>query len=127
MKKTMLRSTLLLIGMACFLLALLASLLNISFFPYARSLHNMTSPRLYFLYVAYLGALFALACLLNRTDSSALRRCAAWLVPTFVLASFSLMLTNGVLLAHEPSCDNAFVFQGAELISVFGRITPQAG
>lgn len=125
MKKTALRSTLLLIGMACFLPALLFSLFNILFFPYARGLHNMTSPRLYILYAAYLGALIAVSRLLNRADSSALHRCAAWLVPSFVLASFSLMLTGGVLLAHEPGCDNAFVFQGAKLISIYGGITPK--
>lgn len=125
MKKTALRSNLLRVGMSCFLLAVLASLMNILFFPYARNLHSMTLPRLYIMYIAFFLTLLFVSRLLKCTDTPILERCAAWLIPAFSSISLFLMLICGFFLAHEPFCDNDFVLKGAIIISRYGKISPE--
>jgi len=125
MKKTAFRSNVLRMGMSCFLLAVLACLINILFFPYARSLFNMAFPRFFIIYGAFSLVLLALSRFLKRAETSVLERWAAWLVPLFIAVSFILMLVCGFFLAHEPFCDNDFVFKGANLLNRHGKITPE--
>lgn len=125
MKKASFRSFLLPIGMACFLLAVLASLGNILFFPYARGLYSMTAPRYMIFYIAFFFLLLAVSRFLKLADTTALERCASRLVPAVLIFSSSLMLICGFCLAHRPFCDNSFVFLGARMLSGYGKISPE--
>ena len=121
MEQTRFRSRLLSFGMALFSLAIVACLLNAAFFPYARGLHSMTLFGSSAVFVVYTLMLAGLSRLLKRIRTELLERCAAWLVPVFLLASLILMLLCGFWLAHEPFCDNAYVLHGADIVSRYGN------
>lgn len=107
--------------MALFSLAVAACLLNAAFLPYARGLHSMTLFGSSAVFIVYTLMLTGLSRLLKRSRTELLERCAAWLVPVFLLASLILMLLCGFWLAHEPFCDNAYVLHGADIVSRYGN------
>lgn len=121
MKKTISRQALLLYGMGFFLLASLATLINVLLFPYAREYHEYDAlPIFAALFLALCGFVFLGRKLRGACETKLLhaRRIA---VPAYLAALFCVHILLGYLMEYVPAGDNFMLYNASQLLAIDGH------
>ena len=115
------RTKLLRSGLGFFAFAAGVSLVNVLFFPYARTNYGYGLIGMWLVYAAALALLLLAGRAIRRMDEAKARRMTKALAPTFIACLFALQLLMGYLMEYTPSGDNFMLYNGSQMLALDGN------
>lgn len=115
------RTKLLRSGLGFFAFAAGVSLVNVLFFPYARTNYGYGLIGMWLVYAAALALLLLAGRAVGRMSADRAERAARILAPAFTLLLFAVHLLMGYLLEYTPSGDNFMLYKSSQMLATDGN------